>query len=272
MRQTIVNTATCTCNVPNEWPRARHDDWRAQVRGAYTRAATQAAVVVTDRAVDLTANSGLGCGSPTSFAGLAPGEWVLDLGSGAGFDCLAAAVEVGNAGRVVGIDMTHAMVELARRHAAEAGIAIARFLPGEIENLPLPDETFDVVISNCVINLCADKERVLREAFRVLKPGGRLAVADIVAVATVPAAVREDLASRLACMGAAAPRDELMGMLRRAGFESEKVEIGEHSRLLLRGWAPGAELEQFLAAANITATRPARCGAHFNPTSTAIGS
>jgi len=267
-----VNTASCTCDVSKELPHAQHDDWRAHVRGVYTRAATQAAVVVSVRVCAPTENSGLGCGSPTSFAGLVPGEWVLDLGSGSGFDCLAAAVEVGNAGRVIGVDMTPAMVSLARRHAAEAGVAIAHFLQGEIEHLPLPDETFDVVISNCVINLCADKERVLRETFRVLKPGGRLAVADIVAVAPVPAAVQEVLEFRTACIGSAAPREELLGMLRRAGFESEKVDIAEHSHSLLCGWAPGAGLEQFLAAANITATRPGRCGAHFNPTSTAIGS
>ncbi len=267
-----MNTASRTCDVSYERPHAQHDDWRAHVRGAYTRAATQAAVVVPGRDCAPTASSGLGCGSPTSFARLVPGEWVLDLGSGPGFDCLVAAVEVGNAGCVIGVDMTPAMVSLARRYAAEAGVAIAHFVQGEIEHLPLPDETFDVVISNCVINLCTDKEHVLREAFRVLKPGGRLAVADIVAVAPVPAAVQNDLESRTACIGGTTLRDELLGMLRRTGFESEKVDTAEHSDSLLCGWAPGAGLEQFLAAANITATRPGRCGAHFNPTSAAIRS
>lgn len=265
-----MNTPNCTCDVPNEAPRWRNGDWRAHVRSAYTRAATQAAAVVTE-VVAPAASSGLGCGSPTSFARLAPGEWVLDLGSGAGFDCLAAAVEVGNAGCVVGVDMTPSMVILARRHAAEAGVEIAHFLQAEIEHLPLPDGIFDVVISNCVINLCADKERVLREAWRVLKPGGRLAVADIVAVAPVPSQVQENLASRAACIGGAASRDELLGMLRRAGFESEKLNIGEHSRSLLDGWAPDAGLEQFVAAANIAAAKPGCCGALFNPRLTAIG-
>lgn len=251
-----MRTAKGTRQKPDQLRQKRCDELRREVRRTYTRAATLAAAVMTgSRDAFRTPHSGLGCGSPTAFAGLAPGEWVLDLGSGAGFDCLAAAVEVGTGGRVVGIDMTPEMVRLARRHAAEAGVAIVHFVQGEIEHLPFQDGAFDVVISNCVINLCAEKERILTEAFRVLKPGGRVAIADIVALAPLPADVLEDLASHTGCVAGATELESLLGMLRRAGFVSEKVDIGEHSRSLLCAWAPGSGLERFVAAANITAKK-----------------
>lgn len=252
-----MNTPNCTCDVPNEAPRWRNGDWRAHVRSAYTRAATQAAAVVTE-VVAPAASSGLGCGSPTSFARLAPGEWVLDLGSGAGFDCLAAAVEVGNAGCVVGVDMTPSMVILARRHAAEAGVEIAHFLQAEIEHLPLPDGIFDVVISNCVINLCADKQRVFAEACRVLKPQGRLAVADIVALAPLPADLQGELALHTGCIAGATALEGLSAMLEEAGFTAVEIDIGRHSRALIESWAPGKPVQHFVATANITAKKPAR--------------
>ena len=229
---------------------------RRSVRETYARAATLAAAVVPgSRAVTCTPHSGLGCGSPTAFAGFSPGEWVLDLGSGAGFDCLAAAVEVGNGGRVVGIDMTPEMVRLARRHAADAGVAIVDFLQAEIECLPFRDATFDVVMSNCVINLCAGKERVLAEACRVLKPNGRLAVADIVAIAPLPASLLADLALHTGCVAGAVQLETLSRMLRRAGFASEAIDIGEHSGALIDAWAPALGFERFVAAANITAMK-----------------
>ena len=202
-----------------------------------------------------TPHSGLGCGSPTAFAGLAPGEWVLDLGCGAGFDCLAAAVEVGSGGRVVGIDMTPEMVRRASRHAADAGVLVAHFLQARIECLPFPDASFDVVMSNCVINLCADKERVLAEACRVLKPNGRFAVADIVAVAALPVAVLSDLSLHTGCIAGATQVEDYARMLRKAGFTSEQIAIAEHSRSLIDSWAPGLALERFVASANITADK-----------------
>lgn len=151
----------------------RSDPLRPLVRKAYADEAARAAAVVSGkRPVACTPHSGLGCGCPTAIAGLAPGEWVLDLGSGAGFDCLAAAVEVGRRGRVVGVDMTPEMLRLARRHAADAGASIVSFVQAEVEALPFPDANFGVAISNCVVNLCVDKNRVFTEARRVLKPQG----------------------------------------------------------------------------------------------------
>jgi len=237
-------------------PPARRDSLRQTVRQTYARAASEAAAPGC-RDLACTPYSGLGCGSPTAFAGLAAGEWVLDLGCGAGFDCLAAAVEVGSGGRVVGIDMTPEMVRLARRHAADAGVAIVSFLQGEIESLPFRDASFDVVMSNCVINLCAEKERIFAEAWRVLKPNGRLAVADIVAVAPLPAPVLADLSSHTGCVAGATPMQALSPMLRRAGFAAEKIDIGEHSATLIDAWAPDLDLQRFVAAAHITARKPA---------------
>jgi len=202
-----------------------------------------------------TPHSGLGCGSPTTFANLAPGEWVLDLGSGAGFDCLAAALEVGRHGRVVGIDLTPGMVRLARRHAADAGVTSAHFLQGELEALPFADATFDIVISNCVINLCPDKARVLAEAWRVLKPHGRLAVADIVAIAPLPPDVLADLARHTGCIAGATPMEKIHGLLRQAGFASAEIHIGKHSQDLIGSWAPHSPLAYVVAAANIVARK-----------------
>lgn len=241
---------------PDDLARARHDRLREEVRRTYARAAAVAAAVVPgSRAVTCLPHSGLGCGSPTAFAGLSPGERVLDLGSGAGFDCLAAAVEVGRAGRVVGVDMTPEMIRLACRHAAEAGVSIVNFVQAQIECLPFRDASFDVVISNCVINLCAGKERILDEAFRVLGPKGRLAVADIVAVAPLPGEVMADLSLRAGCVAGAMPLEALARMLRAAGFASVEIEIGEHSSALLDAWAPDSDLGRLVAAANITARK-----------------
>lgn len=235
-------------------PPASSGSVRQVLREAYTREANRAAAVVPGaRAVACPSHSGLGCGSPTAFAGLAPGNWVLDLGSGAGFDCLAAAVEVGSAGLVVGIDMTSEMVRLARRHSADAGVAVVHFLQGEMECLPFRDATFDVVISNCVFNLCPDKERVLAEACRVLKPKGRLAMADIVALGPLPAGMVGELALRAGCVSGATPLDALPAMLRAAGFVSVDIEIEEHSGPLIGAWAPDTGLGRLVAAANITA-------------------
>lgn len=239
-------------------PSLRPADLRRQVRRAYTRAAAAAGVVQAAACeAPRLGHSGLGCGSPIACAALAPGEWVLDLGSGAGFDCLAAAVEVGRTGRVVGIDMTPAMVRLARRHAAEAGVATVHFVQGEIEQLPFPDGSFDVVISNCVINLCADMQRVLAEAHRVLKPGGRLAVADMVALAPLPPALLQDLAAHTGCIAGAAPLEALLHALRSAGFVPGRVEVAQRSAPQPCTCASGPGRDGLLAAATVTAVRPA---------------
>lgn len=168
--------------------------------------------------------SSLGCGNPTALAELRQGETVLDLGSGGGVDVLLSARRVGPTGRAYGVDMTDDMLELARRHAREAGVENVEFRKGEIEDLPFPDASVDVLLSNCVINLSADKARVLREAFRVLRPGGRFAVSDVVVRGPVPAAVRESVESWIGCVAGALEEDEYRRLLAEAGFEDVEVE------------------------------------------------
>jgi len=166
----------------------------------------------------------LGCGNPTALAELGEGEVVLDLGSGGGIDVLLSAKRVGPTGKAYGLDMTDEMLELARRNAAEAGATNVEFLKGEIEEIPLPDASVDVIISNCVINLSADKGRALREAYRVLKPGGRFAVSDIVVRGEVPAAVRESVEAWAGCLAGALEEREFEALLREAGFVDPSIE------------------------------------------------
>lgn len=167
------------------------------------------------------ANLGLGCGNPTALASLRPGETVVDLGSGAGFDALLSAEQLGPNGRFIGVDMTPEMLERARTNAVNAGHArTVEFREGLIEELPVASSSVDVVISNCVINLSPDKPRVFREAFRVLKPGGRLAVSDIVLTEPLPEYVAQMAASWIACVGGASTEDEYLGYMREAGFEN----------------------------------------------------
>src|SRR5579859_1034579 len=167
----------------------------------------------------------LGCGNPTALAELTEGEVVLDLGSGGGIDVLLSARRVGSTGFAYGLDMTDEMLQLAQRNAAERGVPNVRFLKGEIEHIPLPDASVDVVISNCVINLSADKAQVLREAARVLKPGGRFAVSDVVVQGQLPAAVRADMDAWAGCLGGALEETEYRTLLSAAGFEQIGVEV-----------------------------------------------
>ncbi|PWT98327.1 MAG: arsenite S-adenosylmethyltransferase [Terriglobia bacterium] len=166
----------------------------------------------------------LGCGNPTALAALQPGEVVLDLGSGGGIDVLLSARRVGPAGKAYGLDMTDDMLALARENQRKAGVSNVEFLKGEIEHIPLPDNAVDVIISNCVINLSADKDRVLQEAFRVLKPGGRFAVADVVVRGDVPAAVREHMLLWVGCIAGALKDSEYVAKLRQAGFDGISIE------------------------------------------------
>ena len=166
----------------------------------------------------------LGCGNPTALAQLKPGESVLDLGSGGGIDVLLSAKRVGPTGKAYGLDMTDEMLALARDNQRKAGIDNVEFLKGEIENIPMPDNTADVIISNCVINLSADKDRVLREAFRVLKPGGRLAVSDVVTRGDVPAELRRDILLWAGCIAGALEESEYVAKLAQAGFEAIEIE------------------------------------------------
>ncbi len=166
----------------------------------------------------------LGCGNPTALARLNSGETVLDLGSGGGIDVLLSARRVGPTGKAYGLDMTDEMLALARENRRKAGVDNVEFLKGEIEHIPLPDNSVDVVISNCVINLSADKDRVLREAFRVLKPGGRFAVSDVVTRGAVPAEVRENMLLWVGCIAGALQQEEYVAKLTQAGFEGIGIE------------------------------------------------
>jgi SAM-dependent methyltransferase len=201
-------------------------------------------------------NMGLGCGNPQAIASLQPGETVLDLGSGGGFDCFLAARAVGETGHVIGVDMTAEMMSKARENAVKAGVGNVEFRLGEIENLPVADNSVDVIISNCVINLSPDKARVYKEAFRVLKMGGRLAISDIVATAPLPEEVKRDLALYAACVAGAAQIDELESMLKQAGFTSIRVTPKDESRELIREWAPGRSIENFVVSASVEAVKP----------------
>ena len=202
------------------------------------------------------ANLGLGCGNPQTIASLKEGETVLDLGSGAGFDVFLAARQVGAAGRVIGVDMTAEMISKARANAAKIGASNVEFRLGEIEHLPLADATVDVILSNCVINLSPDKAQVFRDAFRVLRPGGRLAISDVVCLAEMPAELRRQAEAIAACVAGAARADALEAMLREIGFAEVKVVVNEASRQFIREWAPGSGAENYVASATIEARKP----------------
>lgn len=169
------------------------------------------------------ANLGLGCGNPVALASLQEGDVVLDLGAGAGFDCFLAANQVGEKGRVIGVDMTPEMLEKARENAQRGGYKNTEFRLGEIENLPVADNHVDVVISNCVINLSPDKRRVFQEAFRVLKPGGRLMVSDIVLLKELPPEIKNSVAAYVSCVAGASTKGEYLDAIQEAGFQEIKV-------------------------------------------------
>jgi SAM-dependent methyltransferase len=202
------------------------------------------------------ANMGLGCGNPQAIAALKPGEIVLDLGSGGGFDCFLAARQIGEHGRVIGVDMTPAMISKARANADQGGYHNVEFRLGEIENLPLADHSVDVIISNCVINLSPDKERVFKETFRVLKPGGRLAISDVVATTTLPETVRHDVTLYTGCMAGASLIDEIERMLAAAGYMDIRLKPKDESRSFIRDWAPGSQIEDYVVSATIEAVKP----------------
>ena len=252
------------------------EDIRAAVRETYARAATvpgagcgpgccspspehslqlgytEADLAAAPEGADL----GLGCGNPQAIASLREGERVLDLGSGGGFDCFLAARRVGPKGRVIGVDMTADMVARARDNARRIEAKNVEFRLGEIEHLPLEDASVDVILSNCVINLSPDKPAVFREAFRVLAPGGRLAISDIVRVGELPEAVREDIAALTGCIAGAASVDEVEAMLREAGFVDVKVQAREDSRAIVQACFTAHDLADAVASGTIEARKP----------------
>ena len=202
------------------------------------------------------ASLGLGCGNPLAIASLKDGQTVLDLGSGAGFDCFLAARAVGKSGRVIGVDMTHEMLTKARDNARKNGFTNIEFRLGEIEALPVADNSVDVIISNCVINLSPEKQRVFDEAFRVLKPGGRLAVADMVATAPLPDDIKADWAAYTGCISGASQITELERMLQVSGFKDVKIAPKDSSRSFIQEWLPGKKIEDYLVSATIEAVKP----------------
>ncbi len=202
------------------------------------------------------ANMGLGCGNPQTVASLRPGETVLDLGSGGGFDCFLAARAVGNTGYVIGVDMTPEMITKSRRNAEKAGLGNVDFRLGELENLPVADRIVDVIISNCVINLSPEKEKVFSEAFRVLKPGGRLAFSDVVKTAEMPDAMKKDMAMFTGCIAGAASIQAFENMLSGAGFENIQIQPKAESRAFIRDWMPGSKIEDYVVSATIEAVKP----------------
>jgi arsenite methyltransferase len=199
------------------------------------------------------ANMGLGCGNPQAIASLRPGETVLDLGAGGGFDAFLAARAVGPTGKVIGVDMTPEMVTLARKNAARINATNVEFRLGEIENLPVADGSVDAILSNCVVNLSPEKSAVYREAFRVLKVGGRIAISDVVAIAPIPAEVLAQAEALSACISGAAPVDDVRRMLADAGFTSIEITIAPRSAEIVSSWAEGAA--SYIASVTIEARR-----------------
>jgi SAM-dependent methyltransferase len=199
------------------------------------------------------ADMGLGCGNPQAIAALQPGETVLDLGSGGGFDAFLAARAVGATGKVIGVDMTPEMVSLARKNANKVAATNVEFRLGEIEHLPVADSSVDVILSNCVVNLSPEKSAVYREAFRVLKVGGRIAISDVVAIAPIPADVLAQSESLSACISGAAAIEDVREMLTAAGFSDVEIKLAPRSEEIVSSWADGAG--KYIASATIEARR-----------------
>lgn len=202
------------------------------------------------------ADMGLGCGTPLLLADPKVGETVLDLGSGGGLDCFLALERVGPEGFVIGVDMTPEMISRAREAAKKAGHGNVEFRLGEIESLPVADGVVDVIISNCVINLSPDKQRVYDECFRVLAPGGRAAFSDVVEIHEMSDEIREDAFLNSCCIGGAKTPEAVRAMLEAAGFEDVVVNVKGESKQFIKDWAPGSSAEDYVASADISATKP----------------
>jgi len=200
-------------------------------------------------------NMGLGCGNPQAIASIREGETVLDLGSGGGFDAFLAAQQTGKTGKVIDVDMTPKMISLSRDNADKANFDWVEFRLGEIEHLPVADQSVDVIISNCVINLSPEKQQVFNEAFRVLKKGGRLAISDVVATAPIPEEVLKDMELYSACVSGASTIDELENMLHNSGFTNVRINPKDESREFIKDWSSGANLVDFILSATIEATK-----------------
>lgn len=201
-------------------------------------------------------NMGLGCGNPQAIASIKQGEVVLDLGAGGGFDVFLAAKQVGPKGKVYGVDMTPEMISKARDNASKNGYKNVEFLLGEIEHLPLPNNTIDVIMSNCVVNLSTNKENVFNESFRVLKEGGRLAISDMVASKPLPPEMINNKELYCNCISGAITTVELKNILAKAGFTDIVIEPQENSRTFIKDWVPGSDAENYVVSAKIKAVKP----------------
>lgn len=201
-------------------------------------------------------NLGLGCGNPQAIASINEGETVLDLGSGAGFDAFLALVKVGVTGKVIGVDMTPEMINKANENTKKRNFTNVEFKLGEIENLPLENDTIDVIISNCVINLSPDKSKVYDEAFRVLKNGGRLAVSDIVSKQPMTDEMKQDSGTYCACISGASSILEIENMLKKSGFENIRIEVKPTSSEFIKNWSDKFASENYVVSASITALKP----------------
>ncbi|VAW50870.1 Arsenite methyltransferase [hydrothermal vent metagenome] len=205
------------------------------------------------------ADMGLGCGNPRAIASIQKGETILDLGSGGGFDCFLAAAETGDNGLVIGIDMTPTMISKARNNAVKGKYNHIEFRLGEIEHMPVANDEIDVIISNCVINLSPDKNQVFSEAFRVLKPGGRLAISDVVASTELPEDMKKDLALYAGCMAGASLISDLQNILEQCGFKKINIAPKDDSKDFIKDWAPGRGVEDYVLSATIEAVKPGGC-------------
>jgi SAM-dependent methyltransferase len=273
--------------APNRKKQAKQDEHRQHVRDAYAKVAqadnlgqgccveSSCCGVSDDAAINTViskrlgysdsdidqvpkgADMGLGCGNPKAIAALRAGETVVDLGAGGGFDCFLSAQEVGETGCVIGVDMTPDMVTKARGNAEKGKYTNVEFRLGEIEHLPIADGEADVIISNCVINLSPDKPQVFREAFRVLKPGGRLAISDVVATATLPEEMKNDVGLISGCMGNASLIEDLATMIEEAGFTEVRIQPKNESKDFMRDWAPGNKVMDYIVSATIEGIKPA---------------
>lgn len=201
-------------------------------------------------------NMGLGCGNPVALASLQSGETVVDLGSGGGFDCFLAAKRVGETGKVIGVDMTPDMVSKARKNAEKIEATNVEFRLGEIEHLPVADNSADIIISNCVINLSPDKQQVYSDAYRALKPGGRLCISDILATSPLPENIKNDLKAVSACVGGAELIHDTRERLEKIGFTEIKITSKDESRDLISEWAPGKNAGDYVVSAYIEAVKP----------------
>ncbi len=245
--QVVTNAAGC-CSPNDQSACCSQNDFDIQsFRLGYSKEELQS--------VPEGSNLGLGCGNPQAIANLKPGEVVIDLGSGAGFDAFLAARQVGETGKVIGVDMTPAMITKARSNAEKIGTSQVEFRLGEIEHLPIADGIADVIISNCVINLSPDKPQVFREAFRVLKSGGRLAISDVVSLHELPEKVKSDMELYGACISGASSIEALTKMMEEAGFSDIRIQPKAESKAIIEEWDSSNTFSDYVISATIEAIK-----------------